>query len=210
MYTTTTVKTPPRVEPAVLEIAKSHLRVDSGNEDELISGYLQAARSWAESFLGRALITQTLVYTMRRPHTYDRNHEWWGGNLFRRSHAIELPRSPVQSVSSVIYRDDTGVDFPINLANVLSDLTLEPARLQIDWSAVSLAASIPIAWPLQHIQITFVAGYGADGSFVPQPITNAILLLTAFLYEHRGDNGGEMPVAAERLLWMHRIPSFGG
>lgn len=208
MHTTLTVTTAPKAEPVSLEIAKAHLRVDSGNEDELVAMYLQSARGWAEGFLGRALITQTLLWTMKREPTlgmHSVRNEWWWWGRSTRHEAIELPRAPVQSVGFVKYVDDLGVAATIDPANYTVDTALEPARLVIDWDAVSSATATSIAWPLRHLQVQFVAGYGADGTSVPPTITNGILLLTAFLYEHRGDAGGDMPPAAERLLWMHRI-----
>ena len=40
---------------------------------------------------------------------------------------------------------------------------------------------------------------------MPQPILDAIKLLTGFLYENRGDVPAEMPKAAEWLLDPYRL-----
>jgi hypothetical protein len=45
---------------------------------------------------------------------------------------------------------------------------------------------------------------------VPAPIVNAILLTAAALYEHRGDDDGDLPRAAEALLTPYRLVTFGG
>ena len=88
------LKTPPAIEPVTLEELKDHLRVDSVDEDALLTGLLAAAREWCEGFQNRAYITQTLQLWL---------DEWPAGN------AIVLPRPPLQSVASVKYygTDDT-------------------------------------------------------------------------------------------------------
>jgi uncharacterized phiE125 gp8 family phage protein len=59
--------------------------------------------------------------------------------------------------------------------------------------------------------IDYTAGYDdADPEAVPTPIRHAILLLTAFLYEQRGDAAAELPDAAARLMDPYRLWSFAG
>jgi len=45
---------------------------------------------------------------------------------------------------------------------------------------------------------------------VPLTIVQAIMMTTAFLYEHRGDAGGAVPEAARWLLDRHRLQFLGG
>jgi len=54
------LKTPPAIEPVTLEELKDHLRIDSADEDAVLTGLLAAAREWCEGFQNRAYITQTL------------------------------------------------------------------------------------------------------------------------------------------------------
>lgn len=83
----------PAEEPITLEEAKSHLRVDIEDDDNLILNLITAARQKAESILKRALITQTWIYY---PDDFpDKDY-------------IELPMPPLQSVSSVTYTDYNG------------------------------------------------------------------------------------------------------
>ena len=51
--------------------------------------------------------------------------------------------------------------------------------------------------------IAFTCGYGAAAD-VPAPITSAILLLLAALYEHRGDDAAPSPDNALALLAPYR------
>ncbi len=211
METTLAVTAPPLVEPASLDLVRRHCRIDFLDDDDLLAGYLTAARMWAESYLGRCLITQTLRWTLS-----DRaDHGAWPGipsalwyapaalglpnRLLR---PLELPRAPVQAVASVTLRDIDGNDTVVDAGSWSADLTLDPARLRLLPGFAGGA--------VRHTQVAFTAGYGDTADAVPKPIQQAVLLLTAFLYEHRGDSGGEMPKAAEWLLAPFRVAFFGG
>jgi uncharacterized phiE125 gp8 family phage protein len=65
--------------------------------------------------------------------------------------------------------------------------------------------------PQQSMIIDYTAGYDdGDPDAVPMGIRHAILLLTAFLYEQRGDVSAEMPAAAALLMGPHRLWTFAG
>ena len=57
---------------------------------------------------------------------------------------------------------------------------------------------------LNAVAIAFTAGYG-DGSAVPAPVVQAILLIVAALYAGRGDDGVPTPDAALALLAPYRV-----
>jgi uncharacterized phiE125 gp8 family phage protein len=59
---------------------------------------------------------------------------------------------------------------------------------------------------LNAVQIRFVAGYG-DPANVPDEIKQAILMMVADLYEHRGEEviGNEVQDRAESLLSKERL-----
>lgn len=215
VYSSLRVMVAPTAEPISLDVARQHCRIDNNDDDNLLEMYLTAARVMAENYLGRVLMTQTLVSTLQRhpdPRPYSGDGSWLTyGLLFptpqRRRHTIELARAPVQSVSSVILRDDIGADTTIDPSAYLVDLNLEPARLRLDWAAITALPNI--TWPLVHLQITFIAGYASIAA-IPQPIINSILLTTAALYERRGDEAEtEFPKAAHSLLDPYRIQFFG-
>ena len=69
---------PPSEEPVSLEEVKKHLNVDYNYDDELISGYITAARQYAEEYTRRSFVTQT-----------------WQACGY---HAGDLPRPPVVEV----------------------------------------------------------------------------------------------------------------
>ena len=135
MRTTLTVTEEPTAEPVSIEQVKRHCRIDSNADDELLTGYLTAARVMAEGYLSRALLTQTLLWTMRPSSELPRDRLRLHGTL-------ELPRAPVQSILSVTTLDEWGnattispASLPVTPAAVIlgyvADLTLEPATLFI-------------------------------------------------------------------------------
>lgn len=212
MLSTVQVTTQPAGEPVDLEIVRQHCRIDSTADDNLLAGYVMAARIMAEGYLSRALLTQTLLWTVRpesmlRP---ERSHL---------RHPIELPRAPVQSIESVTVLDDHGNSTAISPATLpitpppftgyIADLTLEPARLTIGPDTLLTGGHLLRHTRIQHVQVSMVAGYGDAAADVPQVIIQAILMTTAFLYEHRGDAGGELPQAAQWLLDRERLQFFG-
>lgn len=78
------LKTAPTVEPVTLEEAKLHLRVDSGDDNTLITALILTARQLAERETKRAFVTQT-----------------WQMYLDQASAVIEIPKPPLQSVESI-------------------------------------------------------------------------------------------------------------
>lgn len=74
----------PAVEPVTLEEAKLHMKVDTTEDDALISVLIAAARKVAEEYTRRAFITQTWEYSIDSLELYTR-----------------LPRPPVQLIESV-------------------------------------------------------------------------------------------------------------
>ena len=101
MRTTLTVTEEPTAEPVSIEQVKRHCRIDSNADDELLTGYLTAARVMAEGYLSRALLTQTLLWTLRPSSELPRDR-------LRLHETLELPRAPVQSILSVTTLDEWG------------------------------------------------------------------------------------------------------
>ena len=213
MRTTLTVTEEPTAEPVSIEQVKRHCRIDSNADDELLTGYLTAARVMAEGYLSRALLTQTLLWTMRPSSELPRDRLRLHGTL-------ELPRAPVQSILSVTTLDEWGnattispaslpVTPPAVILGYVADLTLEPATLFIGPETVLIGGFAAYRTKLQHLQVSMVAGYGAADD-VPSTVIQAIMMTTAFLYEHRGDSAAAMPDAAQWLLDRQRLQFLGG
>lgn len=189
------LKTAPTVEPITLAEAKLHLKLDSDTTDDtLITALIIAAREAAENFTGRALINQTWELTM---DTFPEDD-------------IELLPAPLSSITSIIYKDQDGVNTTLS-----SSTAYEADTYSIPGKAcLKFGQSWPAARDIQNsVTVTFVAGYGAASSAVPGPIKAAILLLIGNLYENResveiGQTPIELPHGVQFLLSPYCIVQF--
>jgi uncharacterized phiE125 gp8 family phage protein len=200
----------PTSEPIDIDLARQHCRIDADYDDTLLAMYVTSARIWAEAWLNRALFTTKLQYnvTWAPPPTatplvpqslivFPLN---WPPLVKR---PIELPRAPAQSVEQILWGalDDMHVastdDYQLNLGVEPGYVAVKPQLLpQI---------------PQQSMVISYTAGYhDSDPAAVPAPIRHAILLLTAWLYEQRGDVTADMPPAATLLMGPYRLWTFAG
>lgn len=200
------LKTGPSLEPVSSTEAKLFLKVDDATDDTLIAALITAARKQAEEYTGRAFITQTWemfidgVGVALPPELMDAYEEMFRTEYVPPSlRAIELPRPPLQSVSSVKCYDDDDTESTWAASNYRVDTYSEPGR-------IVLAASGE--WPTdlraqQSILVTFISGYGATAADVPEDIKAAMKLMMAHWYEHRESQ--EMPEEAKRLLNIYRV-----
>jgi uncharacterized phiE125 gp8 family phage protein len=178
------IVTPPAAEPVTLQEAKDWCRGPTSADDTLITSLITVARRYIEKIASRALITQTWDYWL----DYFPGSNWYAtrfvtpgmwGNYWE----LRIPRPPLQSISSIKYTDPT-TGSPVTLAGTeyTVDIKREPGRVvpayQKSWP--SPRSGIPNA-----VQVTFVAGYGAAGSAVPDELKTAIKVLIAKLYEKR-------------------------
>jgi uncharacterized phiE125 gp8 family phage protein len=161
--------TPPAVVAVSLAEAKLHCRVDHADEDTLIASYIQAALQsldGAEGALGRCLTNQT-----------------WKLTLEGFPDCLELPLPPCQSITSIEYVNTSG-----------STQTLSQSAYKVSGlgcvGGASILPAYGTSWPSTRrqpdaVSVTFVAGYGANSSNVPEPIRAAILTRVCGLYEGR-------------------------
>ena len=192
-----TISSGPAAEPVTLAEAKSHLRVDHSEEDALITSLILAARIQAETHTKLAFVDQTFVYKIDR---FPPN-----GPV---DSLLILPRSPLDSVSSVTYLDTAGDSQTLATSVYEVDTASLPGRIRLKFDQV---------WPNTRthpevVTITFIAGYGTLTS-VPENIKAAIKLLVANYYEQRapvvvGTTASEIPLSVERLLSDATVPTF--
>lgn len=210
MYSSLRVVTPPAAEPVELDLVKRHCRVDSDYDDDLLTLYAITARQWAESYLNRALIEQELLFSMTSappPAAWPlipQSLAWfpltWPTVVTR---PIKLPRARCTAVSEVYWGpvDDLALADP---AHYVVDLAVEPATIALNQPLLPAAGL-----PGMSMTVQFSCGYG-DADDVPPPIKTAIMMMTAFLYEGRGDVNSEMPAAPWNLLTPFRLWQFAG
>jgi len=191
--------TGPETEPASLAEVKAHLRVDLGDEEELILGKVAAARSYLEEICGRSFLLSTWDYAI--------DNCWpWILDLDTQCHqqVIEIPKAPLSSVTSITYVDTAGATQTLASNQYVVDGTGAIGRIYPAYG---------VTWPDVRIQnraitVRFVAGYGA-ATAVPQPIKQALLLLTAHFHTNRepvtDKTAAELPLAVSSLIAPFRV-----
>jgi Phage gp6-like head-tail connector protein len=198
------------VEPITLDDAKNYLRVEITDDDALISSLITAARMDCENEVDRSFVTTSWRLTM----DYFPNRSWlWpilpyplgiglAGDrnywLDLTQNAIRFPYPPLISVTNCTYVDQSGKLQNLDLssgAQLVSIGNGTPGQM-----APYPGKFFPLTLPsLGAVNIDFTAGYGPDGSFVPENIKMAIRFLVASYYRWR-DETGEMPLMVQRLL----------
>ncbi len=160
--------TAPASEPVTAAELKAHLRLNTTDEDALLSHFISAARQLFETLTDRAVITST-----------------WSLHLDAFPRVLRLPRAPLQSVTWVRYYDQSDTQVTWDAANYSVDTKREPGRVVPkvwfpDWRI------FPVYPPLSYkvspkIEVRFVAGW----SSVPALVKQAILLLAAHYFQRR-------------------------
>lgn len=163
-HPTPTLVQAPTEEPVSLEEAKRHCRVDDDFEDDMIGGYITAAREWFEVALDRQLVTA------RWSVSYPVFPGW----------ALELPYPPLRSIVSITYKDVGLITQTLDsdVYNVITTRT--PGILQLadgqSWPPTGIHP--------EAVTITFESGYGGAAN-VPRLVKHGILLLAGHWYANR-------------------------
>jgi len=198
-----TITTQPAAEPVSTAEAKAHMRVDTSDDDTLIGDMNTAARELAESFQRRSYINTTWRWTL----------DGFPGHIpkppgFDSQHNMRVPRSPLSSVSSIIYLTSTGATATLATTVYRVDTDTEPGRISLQFGQV---------WPSTRqvndaVTIAFVAGFGATSTSVPEKMRTAVKVLCSDMYERRSSQNEtsksmrvEENKTATRLLWSGRI-----
>lgn len=178
-------------ELATLTEAKSHLRVDSNHDDSLITSLITVAREYCENVTRRALATKTIELIL---------------DDFPNSDYLELPMSPVQSVTSIKYKDSVGTETTWGSGNYITNLDDTPAVIRPVFGG-SWASFTP--YPSGAVRIRYVAGHKSDGVTLPISIKQSILILICHLYENREATTqkalSEVPFSVNALLHSYKI-----
>lgn len=178
--------TPAEELPVSLVDAKKRLRVDFADEDTVITQLIKSATTYAERFLGRALVPQTWELTL---DAFPANE-------------IKIPLPPLIEVVSIKYDDGAGTEQTLSVSSYSVDSVSQPG-----W--VVPASSWPSTFDgINAVRIRFRAGYvdenSPQGHAVPDDIINAIMLRVKADYDANQDSE-DMRRAAKDLLRPHRV-----
>lgn len=163
-----TRKTAPTTEPVTKDEAKLHIRhglaSNDTTEDALLDRLIAAARDYVQDYTGRSLYTQT-----------------WQASLASFPEKLWLPMAaPLQSVTFVKYYDED---------NALQTLSSSIYTLPAFHEPALLMRVTSESWPGVYVredavQIEYVTG-ATSAAAIPQPLTQAVLLLVGHWYEQR-------------------------
>lgn len=180
----------PTIEPVTLEEMKTQLRIDGTEDDDFLNDAITEARQEIEDLTGLAFITQSWQLTIDRWPTG--REPWWDGvvqahiNTLSGPHrSLELPRYPLQSITSVITYDEAGNSTAVTVATTFDvDTQQLPGRMTL-----KSGASWPTALRANNaIEVVYASGYGDAAADVPAPLKRAIKSVVAYIYSHRGDD----------------------
>ena len=189
---------------------KAWCKIDSTDNDVAVALIERAVHNWAKEYTSRTLTTVT--YNLFIDTVYESDipiqegfYVGYDGRSNKRS--IDLPKSPVASVSHIKYYDDADTATTFATSNYYLDTASIPARIVLRKGS-SYPTSLRVA---NGIEIKYVAGYGATTT-VPYDIKSACLAYASYLFEHRGDllDGKRIlaPTSATQLLEPYRIKSL--
>ena len=203
------VTTSATIDPLTYSEIRDYLRLDEGVDETLLITLLKMATQHIENYTGRALINRTITLFIDGIDEVD--YPLWEGtkvgpDMSIRKRYIELPTTPVSSVSAITSFGDDDTETTFASTKYFVDSTREPARVYLRDGE---------AWPTgmrvaNGLKIVYVAGYGTAKTDVPEAIRLAILQMIAFNYEHRGDYEGTLkqPSILQSLLQPYRKLSF--
>lgn len=170
MASSTTVITAPAVEPVLAADVKTFLHITS-TDDALIDELIAATRIEIEAAVKRSLINTTWELRL---------------DAFPDGGVIELPRPPLQSVTSVKYYDTEGVLTTLATTEYSVDAPAGPFAVP-GRVLLGYAKSWPATRGIPNaVTVRFVAGYGATAATVPGGLRTAIKLLAGDLYSNPG------------------------
>lgn len=187
-----TQTTGPTDEPVTLDDMKRHLRVTINEDDLTILVMMQAARDHIERVTRRQLMTATWVLAL---------------DVFPSQTIIELPRPPLQGITSLEYLDADNVTQVMEAeVDYSAETVSEPGRLYL----------LPgISWPSTYdvpnaVKITYLAGWSSS-ALVPASLRMILFMLVAHLYENREATSIDaishaLPFVHD-FLTSHRVPT---
>lgn len=144
---------------------KDHSRIDIDDEDREIEAKIRGVADWLEEELDMTFLSST-----------------WDLKVDKLEDEIEIPRPPLQSVTSLKYYDTAGVEQTLTVPDPTFDVVTdqEPGLVRLAYNQT---------WPAYQrrkdgITIRFVAG-SQDPDSIPYRAIEAVKSLTAALLEHR-------------------------
>jgi len=190
---------------------KNFLKLDDDADEIMVRTMMSVASDFVENYTGRSLINRSLelfidgVFEIDYP-LFEGTRT--GPDMYFRRRVIELPSSPISSVSSISTFSDDDTETTFSASSYFVDTVTQPARIVLR-NGATWPTSLRVA---NGIKIEYVAGYGPTPATIPEPLRLAMYQYIAYLYEHRGDferfPPPEMPTSIQALIQPYRILNF--
>lgn len=178
-----------------LSALKVFLRVDHSDEDSLLAALWTAARVMCENY--------TSVFCNDSADNFKLYLDDWPADSM-----ITISAAPFTAVSAVKYYDGDDVLQTLASSDYSTDFVSKIGRIKLDESPT-------VKDRLNAVEVTMTCGY--DEAAVPKPMIQAMMMITANLYERRGDAvppnkntlGFEFPAAVKALLDTVKVGGYG-
>ena len=202
-FTSVVQVTEPESEPLTLTQVKDHLVIRETEYDRQLASLIDSARSAAEAYLDRSIITRDWLATMDRFPSAGAFFPNWDGiktghlgselGLLEETRAIRLRKGQLTAVRSIVTYTDLDAATTYSDANYFVDKTTEPGRIVLREGST---------WPIptrvaNGVEITYTAGW-SDAAAVPDSIVHGLLVHIAAMWENRGRDVTES--GSSRLL----------
>lgn len=166
----------------------AHIRRDITDDATTIDAYLESATDFAEQYQNRCLCQAE----------WEASYDYFPATFY-------LPVPPLFSVDEITYVDTAGVTQTLDADVYVVDAISQPGRVALAFGQT---------WPSTQSQIgsvtvAFTAGYASE-SLIPARARQAIRMLTAHMYEHRGDEAAAstIPVGVMELLDADKLLNY--
>lgn len=186
------IVTPPASETLTLSKANSYLKIDSDctSDDDFVTYLIQTAREFCEKIQNKSYLTQTLDLALDK----------WPYKDY-----IELPRPPIQSVTSIKYYDINDVEYTFSSDNYDFDDYSYVPKVVLKYNTYFPSTTLR---PTNSIIVRYVAGYTSSDN-VPATVIQAMYLLIGYWYENREAGALKVPKEIEfsvrALLGLDRV-----
>jgi uncharacterized phiE125 gp8 family phage protein len=176
-------------EPISLAEAKAFLRIEHDDDDDVITALITGARVYVEAQTRRALITQSWRLTR---------------DAWPQTGRLAVRPGPLQSLQAARVYDGGSAPVELDVGGFFPDVAGS--------ELVFAPWVMPAAERAAGIQLDVTVGYGDAAVDVPEPLRQAIRLLTGHWYENRGVTApgttSTLPVTVPALLSPYRMVSL--
>lgn len=164
-----------QLPPPLVSLAEAQgfLRVETGEDEALIAGFIRTASALCEQFIGQAILVHEFCELLPASREWQR-----------------LRSAPARSVAAVN---------AVTMDGAAKPLAAEDYAVDIDADGRGWVRCLATANAMQ-VEVRGTAGLAEHPNDVPEPLRQGVLRLTAHLFANRDGPGGEPP-AAVTALW---------